>query len=177
MSGGGAGTGPVRQDLIKTANLLFSQLDTSYVWSTCSKHFNLACQPGPEHSKPNPEQTKPNLDESKPNPDLSPVQPVGELSTNLPEMCALINFLLEIVSIETYVETSSEHLPKLFQRMTSSLRAGVRTLTGAELQAGLTSCKRVLGRVQPAWNVWDLNESLRKRGDSDVFDEARICTE
>ena len=33
----------VSQDLIKTANLLFSQLDTAYVWTVCAKHFSLAC--------------------------------------------------------------------------------------------------------------------------------------
>ena len=40
---------------------------------------------------------------------------VGTPGTNITEMCKLLTFLLEVVSIETYVETSSEHLPRLFQ--------------------------------------------------------------
>ena len=43
------------------------------------------------------------------------VLPVGTPGTNITEMCKLLTFLLEVVSIETYVETSSEHLPRLFQ--------------------------------------------------------------
>ena len=39
--------GVSRQELIKTANLLFAQLDTSYVWTMCAKHFQSACQSSP----------------------------------------------------------------------------------------------------------------------------------
>ena len=34
----------VPQELIKTANLLFSQLETGYVWSVCCTKFSIACQ-------------------------------------------------------------------------------------------------------------------------------------
>ena len=34
----------VPQELIKTANLLFSQLETGYVWSVCEAKFSSACQ-------------------------------------------------------------------------------------------------------------------------------------
>jgi hypothetical protein len=87
------------QDLIKTANLLFSQLDSAYVWTVCGRHFSAACaaQSGSESTAG------------------GPVQPVGSESTNIPEICELVSFLLDIVSIETYVETSSEHLPRFFR--------------------------------------------------------------
>ena len=32
-----------KQELIKTANLLFAQLETSYVWSLCGEQFKMAC--------------------------------------------------------------------------------------------------------------------------------------
>jgi hypothetical protein len=88
------------QDLIKTANLLFSQLDSAYVWTVCGRHFSAACaaQAGSESTAG------------------APVQPVGSESTNIPEICELVSFLLDIVSIETYVETSSEHLPRFFRQ-------------------------------------------------------------
>ena len=35
---------PVPQELIKTANLLFSQLETGFVWSACEHQFSRACQ-------------------------------------------------------------------------------------------------------------------------------------
>ena len=34
----------VPQELIKTANLLFSQLETGYVWSVCEAKFSSACE-------------------------------------------------------------------------------------------------------------------------------------
>ena len=40
-------TGP-RQELIKTANLLFVQLETSFVWSACGRHFTEASARGGE---------------------------------------------------------------------------------------------------------------------------------
>ena len=36
-------TGPSRQELIKTANLLFVQLETSFVWMCCGEQFSQAC--------------------------------------------------------------------------------------------------------------------------------------
>jgi len=93
------------QDLIKTANLLFSQLDSAYVWTVCGRHFSAACAAvagggGLESTGGSG----------------GAVQPVGSESTNIPEICELVSFLLDIVSIETYVETSSEHLPRFFRQ-------------------------------------------------------------
>lgn len=36
-------TGPTRQELIKTANLLFAQLETSYVWICCREQLSQSC--------------------------------------------------------------------------------------------------------------------------------------
>ena len=38
-----AGDTARRQELIKTGNLLFAQLETSYVWTLCGHHFKEAC--------------------------------------------------------------------------------------------------------------------------------------
>ena len=46
---------------------------------------------------------------------------IGSEGTTVIEMCALVDFLLDIVSIETYVETASEHLPNLFKSIINVL--------------------------------------------------------
>lgn len=43
------------------------------------------------------------------------VNGIGFEGTTIIEMCAILDLLLDIVSIETYVETHSEHLPHLFR--------------------------------------------------------------
>ena len=37
-------TGPTKQELVKTANLLFAQLETSYIWKYCGDQFGIACK-------------------------------------------------------------------------------------------------------------------------------------
>jgi len=155
-----------QQDLIKTANLLFSQLDTSFVWTVCATHFQLAACATAER------------DGAAPLTDRTGVLPVGDGPTNIQEICTLLDFLLEIVSIETYVETSSQHLPNLFKSMVKSIKDNLRSVEGVELRDCLTSCKRVLGRVQPAWNVWDISDTFKKKDERpDVSEIGREATE
>ena len=70
------------------------------------------------------------------------MQPVGSEHTNIPEICTLINFLLDIVSIETYVETSSEHLPRFFKTMVETVRGAIGGLSGADLSVCLATTKK-----------------------------------
>ena len=59
-------------------------------------------------------------------------------------MCALVDFLLDIVSIETYVETASEHLPNLFKSIVSVLNDKVQDLTTLEVTKALQLAKKLL---------------------------------
>lgn len=81
-------TGPTRQELIKTANLLFAQLETSYVWTCCGEQFSQACR---------------GLDRGGEGAEVSfaggDVGVIGSDAPTLQEMCKLIKFLLEIASI------------------------------------------------------------------------------
>ena len=58
---------------------------------------------------------------------------VGSGPASLMEVCSLIMFLLEVVSIETYVETSSEHLPSLSQTMLRALSSHLPSLAPSHL--------------------------------------------
>ena len=53
------------------------------------------------------------------------------------EICALVGFLLDIVSIETYVKTASEHLPNLFKSMVAVLTNKAKDLTRFEVTQAL----------------------------------------
>ena len=68
--------------------------------------------------------------------------------TTVIEMCALVDFLLDVVSIETYVETASEHLPNLFKSIVNVLTSKVRDLTAFEITQALKLAKKLLSKVQ-----------------------------
>ena len=89
---------------------------------------------------------------------------VGSGPASLLEVCTLITFLLEVVSIETYVETSSEHLPSLSQTMLHALSSHLPSLPPSHLLACMLCLRKVLARVQPAWSVWDVAERRNVNG-------------
>jgi hypothetical protein len=163
-------TGPTRQELIKTANLLFAQLETSYVWTSCGEQFSQACR---------------KLERGGMGAEVSftggDVGGIGSGEPTLQEMCKLIKFLLEIVSIETYVETSSRHLPIMFQVMVRSVTTYLDRIDGASLAECLNTVRKVHARIQPAWNVWDVTEKMASNTQEvtevDGMDVAREVTE
>ena len=129
-----------QQELVKSANLLFSTLESNYIWEFCGEHFAKAsCQ---RFRISDTEEDSVNF--------------VGSQESTVIEMCALVDFLLDIVSIETYVETTSQHLPYLFKTIISVLNEKIADLTAFETRKSLELAKKLLTKVQPAWNAWDM---------------------
>ncbi|XP_061772403.1 protein dopey-1 isoform X3 [Nerophis ophidion] len=120
-------------ELIKTANLLFNSFEPYYMWDYIARWFEEccrrtlnACTDIPRHAG--------SLD----TPDLS-----------LIEFCQLVDFLLDIVSLETYIEIQTEHLPQLLLRMVAALTCHLQTLGFGELTHCLRLCSKILSKVQP----------------------------
>lgn len=132
-----------RQELIKSANLLFGTFESNYIWDFCGKQFEKAS----------------NADERL-NDTHEDVNKIGSEETTIVEMCALIDFLLDVVSIETYVETHSEHLPELFKCIVQVMASKCENLSTREITNSLKLSRRILSKVQPAWNAWDAQNEL-----------------
>ncbi|XP_023060960.2 protein dopey-1 isoform X3 [Piliocolobus tephrosceles] len=119
-------------ELIKTANLLFNSFEPYYMWDYVARWFEECCrrtlharlQMGPGDSN-----------------DSSELQ--------LTNFCLLVDFLLDIVSLETYIEIQTEHLPQLLLRMISALTSHLQTLHLSELTYSLRLCSKILSKVQP----------------------------
>ncbi|XP_035152093.2 protein DOP1A isoform X23 [Callithrix jacchus] len=119
-------------ELIKTANLLFNSFEPYYMWDYVARWFEECCrrtlharlQIGPGDSS-----------------DSSELQ--------LTNFCLLVDFLLDIVSLETYIEIQTEHLPQLLLRMISALTSHLQTLHLSELTDSLRLCSKILSKVQP----------------------------
>ncbi|KAF7692896.1 hypothetical protein HF521_010506 [Silurus meridionalis] len=110
-------------ELIKTANLLFNSFEPYYMWDYIARWFEDSCRKT-----------------------LS----VSDSSLlSLFEFCQLIDFLLDIVSLETYIEIQTEHLPQLLLRMVSAITLHLGALSLSELKHCLCLCSKILSKVQP----------------------------
>ncbi|XP_059082535.1 protein dopey-1-like isoform X2 [Tigriopus californicus] len=131
-----------RQELIKSANLLFGSFESFYIWDFCGEQFKKACH------------NRYHIGDSF----TEDVNQIGCEEATVLEMCSVIEFLLDIVSIETYVETHSEHLPDLFHKIMSVMQERCDHLNASEITKTLHLTKRILSKIQPAWNAWDAQE-------------------
>uniref|UniRef100_A0AAY5EM57 Dopey N-terminal domain-containing protein n=1 Tax=Electrophorus electricus TaxID=8005 RepID=A0AAY5EM57_ELEEL len=110
-------------ELIKTANLLFNSFEPYYMWDYIARWFEEACRRAQSCSEPS--------------------------ALSLVEFCQLVDFLLDIVSLETYIEIQTEHLPQLLLRMVCALTAHLQALCLGEITHCLRLCSKILGKVQP----------------------------
>ncbi|KAM6355687.1 protein DOP1A isoform 1-T2 [Podargus strigoides] len=119
-------------ELIKTANLLFNSFEPYYMWDYIARWFEECCR-RTLHARL---QTGPGGSSEQ-----------SELP--LTNFCLLVDFLLDIVSLETYIEIQTEHLPQLLLRMISALTSHLHTLHLSELTDSLRLCSKILSKVQP----------------------------
>uniref|UniRef100_A0A4W6E628 DOP1 leucine zipper like protein A n=1 Tax=Lates calcarifer TaxID=8187 RepID=A0A4W6E628_LATCA len=118
-------------ELIKTANLLFNSFEPYYMWDYIARWFEECCRfNSSTHVKRHSGSPDP--------PELS-----------LVEFCQLVDFLLDIVSLETYIEIQTEHLPQLLLRMVAALTCHLQALGLGELTHCLRLCSKILSKVQP----------------------------
>ncbi|XP_054856507.1 protein dopey-1 [Eublepharis macularius] len=119
-------------ELIKTANLLFNSFEPYYMWDYIARWFEECCR-RTLHAR------------------LQTLPGGGSEPAELPltNFCLLVDFLLDIVSLETYIEIQTEHLPQLLLRMISALTSHLQTLHLSELTDSLRLCSKILSKVQP----------------------------
>lgn len=125
---------PKANEVVKSANLLFSTLEPSYIWIHCGHLFEKACDVRAR--------TQVAIE------DIA-VRPIGSGMPNLVEVCILTEFLLETVSLDAFIDTPSEHLPGLFYEITSKLLYHISILSSMEISKSLKLCAKILSKVQP----------------------------
>uniref|UniRef100_A0A4W3IME8 DOP1 leucine zipper like protein A n=1 Tax=Callorhinchus milii TaxID=7868 RepID=A0A4W3IME8_CALMI len=118
-------------ELIKTANLLFNSFEPYYMWDYIARWFEECCR----------RTLSARMQASSGGKEMS--------EYTLAEFCLLVDFLLDIVSLETYIEIQTEHLPQLLLRMVSGLTSHLRALCLPELTDCLRLCSKILSKVQP----------------------------
>lgn len=126
---------PNTTELLKNANLLFGALVPKYLWEYIGHLFSLACSQF--HGS--------NITDSE-----NPVRRVSSGNPSIIEVCALAEFLLDIVSLETNTDTPTEHLPTLFHNLVVQLTEHCDSLSALQVARGLKLCAKILTRVQPS---------------------------
>ncbi|XP_012576738.1 PREDICTED: protein dopey-1 isoform X3 [Condylura cristata] len=119
-------------ELIKTANLLFNSFEPYYMWDYVARWFEECCR-RTLHARLQ----------------IGPGDSSESSELQLTNFCLLVDFLLDIVSLETYIEIQTEHLPQLLLRMVSALTSHLQTLHLTELTDSLRLCSKILSKVQP----------------------------
>ncbi|XP_048209591.1 protein dopey-1 [Perognathus longimembris pacificus] len=119
-------------ELIKTANLLFNSFEPYYMWDYIARWFEECCR-RTLHTRLQ----------------IGPGDSSESSELQLTNFCLLVDFLLDIVSLETYIEIQTEHLPQLLLRMIAALTSHLHTLRLSELTDSLRLCSKILSKVQP----------------------------
>ncbi|GAB1600861.1 protein dopey-1-like isoform X3 [Argonauta hians] len=147
-------------ELLKTANLLFNSFEPFYIWDFFGRMFELACQ----KSSAQIQAIKTNHFDLESFPDLP----------DFIELCELCNFLLDVISLETYLETQTEFLPNLLRRIITSLTNCNDKLESNEIMHSLKLCDKILTRAQPSMTViesGDQQEIVNKEFTMDGYSE------
>uniref|UniRef100_A0A674E381 DOP1 leucine zipper like protein A n=1 Tax=Salmo trutta TaxID=8032 RepID=A0A674E381_SALTR len=129
-------------ELIKTANLLFNSFEPYYMWDYIARWLEDCCRSFDVNGS-----LCPSCRKAKNGPGNAGSTESSGLS--LVEFCQLVDFLLDIVSLETYIEIQTEHLPQLLLRMVSALTSHLPALGLGELTHCLRLCSKILSKVQP----------------------------
>nr|Q8BL99.2 RecName: Full=Protein dopey-1 [Mus musculus] len=126
-------------ELIKTANLLFNSFEPYYMWDYIARWFEECCRQSFFLSRRTLHARL----------QVGPGDSSDSSELQLTNFCLLVDFLLDIVSLETYIEIQTEHLPQLLLRMISALTSHLQTLRLSELTDSLRLCSKILSKVQP----------------------------
>ncbi|XP_039275981.1 protein dopey-1 homolog [Nilaparvata lugens] len=136
-------------ELVKSANLLFGSLEPRYLWQYVGTLVAAACCTRGGGASCSTSTSASTSTSSWSAAGEGYVRRVGSGDPSLVEVCALAEFLLDTVSLETYSETPTEHLPSLFLQIVTLLTEHCDTLSPLQTAKGLQLCAKILTRVQP----------------------------
>ncbi|XP_021360674.1 protein dopey-1-like isoform X2 [Mizuhopecten yessoensis] len=129
-------------ELIKTANLLFGTFEPYFIWDYIARMFEESCQKMASGEGQLLQRQRSVMESDIP---------------SLSELCTLVNYLLEVISLETFLETQTEHLPDLLYRVTTTLTSHCTKIKETDIKCTLQLCIKLLAKVQPSMDVLGLD--------------------
>ncbi|KAJ8968480.1 hypothetical protein NQ317_003638 [Molorchus minor] len=142
------------QELVKNANLLFNTLQSYYIWSYIERLYDDSVR---------------NIKNYKYR-DRCQVNDIGTGSPHVLEICILTDFLLDIIPVESYAESTSNILPNLFTKIISVLKLNIADLNQHEITQSLQLCTRILTKIQPVSLTQTTKEETELENESQISD-------
>ncbi|ESN99152.1 hypothetical protein HELRODRAFT_162646 [Helobdella robusta] len=124
-------------EIYKTANILFTKFDPSYIWNFIAKLFGEACKQSIKLSSPEGHSST----SSSP-----PSAPYGNIIT-IREFVDIVTFLLDKLSLETYFEMNTQHFPNMLIHIVQTLQENYKQLSNDELVSSLKLCSNIITRI------------------------------
>ncbi|XP_055529796.1 protein dopey-1 homolog isoform X2 [Wyeomyia smithii] len=141
----------------KSANLLFSTFDPSYIWNYMTTLYRDGAIKKQQQKRPS---SAGNLSSINTREQIRiDSGPPGTI-----EVCYLTEFLLETLSLEMYNETTRVYLPKFLLSLIRMLTVYSENMNSTEVAASLKLCVKIVAKVQPmimSEKVLDLSISTR----------------
>ncbi|XP_052808898.1 protein dopey-1-like isoform X3 [Mya arenaria] len=141
-------------ELLKTANLLFGTFEPYFIWDYASRIFEHACE-GRGKGKHGASRQGSVIE--------------GQETATVEDLCELLVFLLDSVSLETFSETQTEHLPNLLHNIILSLDHHCGRLADHDIITTLQLCTKMLSKVQPTMTTsWSHDDPCHQSCDLGV---------
>eukprot|EP00794_Sanderia_malayensis_P000522 gene522-1172_t len=139
----------LRDELIKTANMLFVAFQPYFIWDYLEKLFTKCFLD---------EQNDDVRNDSRDNHDhyddrLGDEARAELVTAHAPgclEILRLTGFLLDIISVEATAETQTEHWPSLLNCFVTEMTQNIEQLTATELHHGILLAMKLLSKVSPS---------------------------
>lgn len=123
----------------KSMNSLFGNFDPSYIWNFLTNQFESACINASNV-----------LDKTLPEDLLKRVaHDVDSGDPSVIEVCYLTEFLLDILSLEIFNETTRVFLPRVLFAITKILTSYANVLSEDEVTASILLCTKIIKHIQP----------------------------
>lgn len=122
-----------KTEQLKTINLLLSNIGINYLWKQLSKLFQSSCKKETESSSVD---------------DDMPVQHVGCETVTVLEVCAIVGFILENMSLESYPETASGQMPAFLKMVIYCLTKNCSRMSYDDVNAAIKVCSKIISKIQ-----------------------------
>ena len=154
----------VKPDHVRLFNLLISNIGTEYLWQQFTKHLAIACKNAllPADSNCNWKE---------------PVQPVGAKEILFGEVLHIMDFMLDMTSIDNFPESTLQYLPNILLQIVSCLQENCHLISTTELDDAIHLLCRMVSKIQPC-NSFQKSKEIGKAFDclSDIKEECESLT-
>ncbi|XP_058838308.1 protein dopey-1 homolog isoform X2 [Topomyia yanbarensis] len=153
----------------KSANLLFSTFDPSYIWNYMTTLYR-------DGAVKKHNQKRPSSGGGLSSANIREHVRIDSGPPGTIEVCFLTEFLLETLSLEMYNETTRVYLPKFLLSLIRMLTVYSENMNANEVAASLKLCVKIVAKVQPmimSEKVLDLSISTRSNSVTPEGQEAK----